>query len=258
MSGIKYDTGKPKMSLLDPLFLMAMARNMGIGEDKYGGPENPQHWSHGLTYNRVLDAMDRHTDAIKRGEMVDPDSGEPHTAAIACGAMMLNYFDRCGRNDLDDRRFKELCGTVQVEAAKENVQPVATGEVRLDLPKVLQHEESTNAENTAGDVEALQARITRWADKVFPDRTAQNALQKLVMEEIPELLNGGIDDPLEYGDVLILILDVAHLRGIDAVQAAHAKMEINEKRQWERNRHTGLMHHVPQTLHGGVKKPYEL
>lgn len=245
MNGLKFDIGKPKMSLLDPWFLMSMARNMGKGEDKYGGPENPQHWSHGLTYSRVLDAMDRHSNAIKRGEMVDPDSGEPHATAIACGAMMLNYFDRTGRSDLDDRRFKEkMPGAVPTGTADECVQSVEGAQVGLDLSEVPELCKGGGSEKTPGDVEELQARITRWADRVFPDRTAQNALQKLVMEEIPELLNGGLNDPLEYGDVLILILDVAHLRGIDAVAAAHAKMAINEKRQWLRDKDTGLMHHV--------------
>ena len=240
----KYDTGKPKMSLIDPIFMFALARVLQGGEDKYGDPSDPKHWTHGMPYSKVIDALKRHTSAIEIGEDIDPESGEPHAAHITACAMILDHYRRHDRSNLDDRRFKGVCGTVQAEAAQTSVQPVATGEVRLDVSQVLQHQESTSPEKTKGDVETLQERITRWADTVFPDRTAQNALQKLVMEEIPELLNGGLDDPLEYGDVLILILDVAHLRGIDAVAAAHAKMGINENRHWARDRNTGLMHHI--------------
>jgi len=234
------------MSLIDPIFLMTLARVLQGGEDEYGGPSDPRHWTHGMAYSRIIDAMKRHTAAIELGEDIDPKSGEPHTAHITACAMILDYYRRHDRGHLDDRRFKTMCGTMQAGAAETSVQPVTTGEVRLDLPQVLQHQEGIGTEEATRSVENLQARIANWADRVFPDRTAQNALQKLVMEEIPELLNGGLDDPLEYGDVLILILDVAHLRGIDAVAAAHAKMAINEKRHWAKDRHTGLMHHIKE------------
>jgi len=245
-SATKHDQGKPKMSLIDPIFLMTLARVLQGGEDKYGGPSDPRHWVHGMSYSRVIDAMKRHTLAIEMGQDIDPDSGEPHTAHITACAMILDYYRRHYRGHLDDRRFKNMCGAVQAATPEASIQSITTGEVRLDLPEVLQHQESASPEEATRSVENLQARIANWADRVFPDRTAQNALQKLVMEEIPELLNGGLDDPLEYGDVLILILDVAHLRGIDAVAAAHAKMEINENRHWARDRHTGLMHHIKE------------
>ena len=93
----------------------------------------------------------------------------------------------------------------------------------------------------------LQDRITNWADRVFPERTAEGALTKLVLEEIPELLHGGLDDPLEYADVLILVLDIAALRGIDAVAAAHEKMTINEARKWKKNLTTGMMSHIEES-----------
>ena len=66
----------------------------------------------------------------------------------------------------------------------------------------------------------------------------------MMVHELPELLNGGLDDPLEYADVLILLLDIASLRGIDAIAAAHEKMSVNERRQWAVDPRTGLMSHT--------------
>ena len=93
-------------------------------------------------------------------------------------------------------------------------------------------------------VEGLQQKIKTWADGIYPDRTSAGALVKMVMEEIPELLNGGLDDPLEWADVLILLIDASALRGIDIVRAAWEKMDINEKRFWAIDPDTGLLHHV--------------
>jgi len=98
--------------------------------------------------------------------------------------------------------------------------------------------------NRKRTVQDLQEEIKTWADQVFPNRTPYSALSKLVMEEIPELLNGGLDDPGEWADLLILVLDGADLRGIDVVQAAFDKMEINRHRTWKVNPETGIMHHV--------------
>lgn len=94
------------------------------------------------------------------------------------------------------------------------------------------------------DISDLQRIITEWADRVYPGRTPENALHKLILEEIPELLHGGLDDPHEWADLLILVVDAAHLRGIDVVQAAFEKMEINRNRSWKIDPKTGLMKHV--------------
>lgn len=88
--------------------------------------------------------------------------------------------------------------------------------------------------------------IVTWADTVLPGRTVIDALIKLNMEEIPELLSSinreGAIDPEELGDVAILLFDIAHLAGIDLQDAILKKLEINRNRQWEiRN---GILHHV--------------
>jgi len=91
-------------------------------------------------------------------------------------------------------------------------------------------------------ISQLQERIKIWADGVFPHRTAWNAATKLMMEEIPEWAQA-MDDPMEYADLVILILDVASLKGIDVEKAVMEKMDINEGRNWVIDKEKGTMHH---------------
>lgn len=105
------------------------------------------------------------------------------------------------------------------------------------------HIDSEATTNFPKTLDNAQRRIDNWINKILPDRTPEMALQKLIMEEIPELLNGGIDDPMEWADVFILVLDCAKLRNIDIIEAVHAKMDINENRDWEINK-SGVLHHV--------------
>lgn len=93
------------------------------------------------------------------------------------------------------------------------------------------------------EIKDLTEIIVDWADLIIPERKPVHALTKLVMEEIPELLQNQEND-MEFADVLILVLDYAHLTGIDAEKAVLRKMEINRGRQWNKDPHTGLIHHV--------------
>jgi len=85
--------------------------------------------------------------------------------------------------------------------------------------------------------------IVGWANRVFPNRTIANALQKMVMHEIPEYLMKQ-DDEMELADLGILIYDIAHLAGYDLEEAIRKKMAINEKRLWAIDSATGLMSHI--------------
>jgi len=93
-------------------------------------------------------------------------------------------------------------------------------------------------------IEKLQEEIATWANKVMPDREPQHTFNKLVFEEIPELVKSGLNDPMEYADILILVLDLAYLKGIDAASAVREKMKINRARKWVMNSKTGIMSHV--------------
>lgn len=234
MAGIKYDELKPRLSLVDPSFLEGVARVLGFGEQKYGGPN----WMEGLSWTRVLDAAKRHILSLESGEEFDPETGERHTLHAACCLMMINHYMRKPEYErFDDRRFagKNVFG-LRGGKTTDTVPTEPNNQMSLDLPPVCEPETSGIAQT--------QERIKKWADRVYPDRTAHGALVKLMLEEIPELLNGGLDDPAEYADTLILLLDIAQMRGIDALQAVNDKMGVNEKRVWKIDPVTKLMRHI--------------
>jgi NTP pyrophosphatase (non-canonical NTP hydrolase) len=94
------------------------------------------------------------------------------------------------------------------------------------------------------DIRQLQDRITKWADSNFPQRTTSDVLLKLY-EEVGEYCRNPKSAP-EMGDILILLLDVAHLNGIDVHKAVEEKMDINEKRSWQVDPNTRIMRHVEE------------
>lgn len=89
----------------------------------------------------------------------------------------------------------------------------------------------------------LAELIVQWADGIFPNRTINDAIKKLMLEEIPEYLMAQ-DDPMELADLGILIYDIANLAGVDLDKAIREKMEINKNRIWATDEKTGLLHHV--------------
>lgn len=92
-------------------------------------------------------------------------------------------------------------------------------------------------------VQELQADIAQWADQLNPDRTALSLIAKM-LEELGELIaSERQDDPLELADVLILALDLAHIKNIDLVDAVQRKMRVNRSRVW-RIADNGAMSHV--------------
>jgi len=90
--------------------------------------------------------------------------------------------------------------------------------------------------------------IHYWADRTFPGRVPERALSKLVMEEIPELLQHrkerGVDSIAgELADCFILLMDLAICWNVDLSQAIRDKMRINERRMWQKDEATGHYHH---------------
>ncbi len=96
--GLKYDTDKPPMALLDPAFLEGVAGVLGFGANKYAA----HNWRNGIAYSRLISAAYRHLGAINRGEDVDPESGLSHSYHLGCCTMFLASMMKT-RPDLDDR-----------------------------------------------------------------------------------------------------------------------------------------------------------
>lgn len=88
MSGIKYDTDKPIMSLIPGEVELALAHVLTYGAKKY----NAENWRGGINYNRVLSACYRHLNAYRRGEEFDDESELPHLWHAVCNlAFLITY-----------------------------------------------------------------------------------------------------------------------------------------------------------------------
>src|SRR5690242_16976311 len=64
MTGVKHDTGKVALDLIDPLAIEGLAAVLGFGAQKYAA----HNWRGGFKYSRLIAALLRHTFAILRGE----------------------------------------------------------------------------------------------------------------------------------------------------------------------------------------------
>ena len=250
----KFDQEKVDLHVLDPLFMEGTARVLRSGEQKYGKSD----WKKGMTQTRIINAIRRHLAQIEKGEDIDDESGFHHAYHIAGGCQFLAYQHRNGQFHLDDRRWGEDFrsgnfhnGTragigghtmpMLQDGPFGRLHPVEGTEVRLAVSDV---QPKTNEEKAKDPIQQLQQVISEWADEVYPNRTVENALTKMMLHEIPELLHGRAMDPMEFADVAILLFDVAHLQGIDIAQAMRFKMKVNRNRKWEIDPATGLMSHV--------------
>lgn len=89
----------------------------------------------------------------------------------------------------------------------------------------------------------LQRDVVEWANSLMPDRTPEEAFRKLMEEEIEEM-KAAPNDPMEYADAIIILLDLAYLLGIDIVDAVKSKMAINRARKWKIE--NGLFKHLKE------------
>lgn len=95
--GTKYDSGKPRMDLLDTCAIEQLAKVLTFGAEKYAA----HNWRQGLPKSRLIAAGLRHIFAYLRGEDTDPESGLSHIAHAMCCCMFLLGLEH--RADLDDR-----------------------------------------------------------------------------------------------------------------------------------------------------------
>ena len=96
VEGMKFDAGKPEYGLVPAYALDEVAKVLTYGAQKYP-PNNWRCLSN--PRKRYFDAAQRHTWAIARGDVNDPESGLPHAAhAIACLMFLLEY-QMCAEKD---------------------------------------------------------------------------------------------------------------------------------------------------------------
>ena len=123
-SGLKFDGSKPDMSLIPSAAQLEEAGVWTFGKAKY----EAFNWHKGISYNRILAAIERHTVLLKAGIDLDYETQKHHAAAIRCGCAMLIQFTLEGRSDLDDRIKLS-------DATKLKIEQMAKGELVWELTK---------------------------------------------------------------------------------------------------------------------------
>lgn len=91
--GTKYDDEKIQYTLIPPFALQEAARNLTVGLRKYKERDNWKKVEN--AEQRYMDAIYRHIEAVRRGEIYDTESGAedmPHLAAVVVNAMFVLEF----------------------------------------------------------------------------------------------------------------------------------------------------------------------
>lgn len=83
---VKHDSNKARFDLIDPFFHEEMAIVLTIGANKY----SEDNFKKG-TIERYIAAGERHLNAIKKGEMYDPESGLQHATHVATNMMFIHW-----------------------------------------------------------------------------------------------------------------------------------------------------------------------
>lgn len=95
--GVKFDSDKPPMDLLDADALEELARVLEFGRKKYAA----HNWRKGIALTRLVAAALRHLLRLASGERNDPETGLSHAAHAMCCCMFMLWTIK-NRPDLDD------------------------------------------------------------------------------------------------------------------------------------------------------------
>jgi len=87
VSALRYNTGKPKWSLVNMHSLVPMIRVLEYGALKYA----PSNWQKPMKRDEVLDSMQRHLAALIDGNELDDESGLTHIGHIMANALFYSY-----------------------------------------------------------------------------------------------------------------------------------------------------------------------
>jgi len=104
MSGVKFDEGKPSVSLIPPTAILEEAKVMGYGAGKYGR----NNWLKGMAWSRLASAAFRHLLAWELGEENDQETGISHLAHVRCCVAMLMWYQEKSLGT-DDRINSNKC-----------------------------------------------------------------------------------------------------------------------------------------------------
>ena len=97
-AGVKDDSAKPPMHLIDGYALEQLANVLAFGAEKYA----PHNWRKGLAQTRLISAAMRHLSAFNGGQDTDPETGLHHAAHAMCCCMFMVWMS-ANKPQFDDR-----------------------------------------------------------------------------------------------------------------------------------------------------------
>jgi hypothetical protein len=87
-AAVKFDGDKIRYELIAPEAQKELARVLTFGAKKY----DDHNWRKGFAWSRLDGSLERHLQAWRQGEEIDPESGLPHLGhAYACLMMLLSH-----------------------------------------------------------------------------------------------------------------------------------------------------------------------
>ena len=86
----KFDYGKLQYSLIPQEVMKELAKVLTYGADKYGA----ENWKLCDNKSRYVDALYRHLEAWRGGELLDKESGLSHLSHAITNLAFLIYFER--------------------------------------------------------------------------------------------------------------------------------------------------------------------
>ena len=101
-SAARFNSGKPKLSLIPMVTLYDEARVWEYGQAKY----KAWNWTKGQSWSVPLECALRHLARWQAGEENDEESGLPHLAHAMCNLRMLTLYAQTYKEG-DDRPPKE-------------------------------------------------------------------------------------------------------------------------------------------------------
>lgn len=87
---VRHNKGKHRFSLVDRDALRDLIAVLEFGAKKY----ERDNWKNKMSLDDISDSLMRHLLALLDGELIDEDSGLPHSAHVMCNAMFLHYHER--------------------------------------------------------------------------------------------------------------------------------------------------------------------
>ena len=96
--GLRDNAGKDRWDLLPTDAVEQVVKVLTRGAEKYA----ERNWERGMKWSICQGSMMRHIAKSAKGERIDPETGLPHMAHVACNALFLLTYELRGMDTLDD------------------------------------------------------------------------------------------------------------------------------------------------------------